>query len=417
MSTEDRFHAAVEVIRGLPKNGSFQPSHDLQLKFYAYYKQATQGSVAECKVPKPRFWDIIGNAKWDAWMRLGDMSKEEAMQKYVEELVKVIRRLKQHGTFQIVEAMSYTDNVAKFMDLLGPLFDMTPSEAALLQTKLNGNRESEDDIETLEVPSQEEPVYGRADKRPEEKAERKASVSGGLNGHPSNFDSEEDEFSDTYDHMGDEDEESGSPQPREDSTMLDDAVTEALRSGTDRVLVQDSESQLWAFYADGGGKPPNGDLANVRGGGDDPQRKAGPLPKGGLGGTGRYPRGYRRREGDLGADGLPPDGRHVGPRGYPGGMGGSGGSGRGHQRLPLEVSEQLAVAVLRLQQTMDEVVARLEVLETLLQHSKAKPSRQNQRWWLFGGVAPHLLLLLLAWPVVFQLCLYLVSRRRLRQLR
>ncbi|CAN7980420.1 unnamed protein product [Ixodes pacificus] len=404
MSTEDRFHAAVEVIRGLPKNGSFQPSHDLQLKFYAYYKQATQGSVAECKVPKPRFWDIIGNAKWDAWMRLGDMSKEEAMQKYVEELVK------------IVEAMSYTDNVAKFMDLLGPLFDMTPSEAALLQTKLNGNRESEDDIETLEVPSQEEPVYGRADKRPEEKAERKASVSGGLNGHPSNFDSEEDEFSDTYDHMGD-DEESGSPQPREDSTMLDDAVTEALRSGTDRVLVQDSESQLWAFYADGGGKPPNGDLANVRGGGDDPQRKAGPLPKGGLGGTGRYPRGYRRREGDLGADGPPPDGRHVGPRGYPGGVGGSGGSGRGHQRLPLEVSEQLAVAVLRLQQTMDEVVARLEVLETLLQHSKAKPSRQNQRWWLFGGVAPHLLLLLLAWPVVFQLCLYLVSRRRLRQLR
>lgn len=77
--------------------------------------------------------------------------------------------------------------------------------------------------------------------------------------------------------------------------MLDDAVTEALRSGTDRVLVQDSESQLWAFYADSGGKPPNGDLANVRGGGDDPQRKAGPLPKGGLGGTGRYPRGYRRR--------------------------------------------------------------------------------------------------------------------------
>lgn len=81
----------------------------------------------------------------------------------------------------------------------------------------------------------------------------------------------------------------------------------------------------------------------------------------------------RLQEGDLGADGLPPDGRHVGPRGYPGGMGGSGGSGRGHHRLPLEVSEQLAVAVLRLQQTMDEVVARLEVLETLLQHSKASP--------------------------------------------
>lgn len=417
MTTEDRFHAAVEVIRGLPKNGSFQPSHDLQLKFYAYYKQATQGSVAECKVPKPRFWDIIGNAKWDAWMRLGDMSKEEAMQKYVEELVKIVKQLQASASEdQIVEAMSYTDNVAKFMDLLGPLFDVSPAEAALLQTKLNGNRESEDDIETLEAPEQEEPVYARAEKRPEDKAERKVGGPGGINGHPSNFDSEEDEFSDTYDHMGDEDDESGSPQPREDSSMLANVVTEALRSGTDRVLVQDSESQLWAFYADSANKPINGDLANVRGGGDDPQRKAGPLPRGGPGGGARYPRGYRRRDGDLGADGLPLDGRRGGSRGYSGGAGGSGsgGSGWGHQRLPLEVSEQLAVAVLRLQQTMDEVVARLEVLETLLQHSK---SQQNQRWWLFGGVAPHLLLLLLAWPVVFQLGLYLVSRRRLRQLR
>lgn len=89
MTTEERFNAAVEVIRGLPKNGSFQPSHELQLKFYAYYKQATQGSTEECKVPKPRFWDIVGNAKWDAWMKLGNMSKQEAMEKYVEELVKV----------------------------------------------------------------------------------------------------------------------------------------------------------------------------------------------------------------------------------------------------------------------------------------------------------------------------------------
>lgn len=117
-------------------------------------------------------------------------------------------------------------------------------------------------------------------------------------------------------------------------------------------------------------------------------------------------------EADGGAEGAawpqPPYGRGVAR----GGAGGSGGGGR--PQLALEVSEQLAVAVLRLQHTMDEVVARLEVLETLLQH--AKPP-QSQRWWLFGGVAPHVLLLLLAWPVAFQLAFYVFSHRRRRHLR
>lgn len=41
--------------------GSFQPSHALMLKFYSYYKQATQGA---CNIPRPAFWDVIGKAKW-----------------------------------------------------------------------------------------------------------------------------------------------------------------------------------------------------------------------------------------------------------------------------------------------------------------------------------------------------------------
>lgn len=403
MTTEERFNAAVEVIRGLPKNGSFQPSHELQLKFYAYYKQATLGPVAECKVPKPRFWDIVGNAKWDAWMKLGNMSKQEAMEKYVEELVK------------IVEAMSYTDHVAKFVDLLGPLFDSVPPQmaAAFPQVKVNGSRESEDDIETVEAPEQEQPLYSKADKKQgEDKPERKATA-GGMNGHGSEFESDEDEFSDTYDHMGDEDE-SGSPEPREQeaSGMVATAVNEALMNGSDRVLVQDSKSQLWAFYPDGSNKP-NGELAFVRGGGDDNPHRGAPLPRSGPG-AGRLPRSHRRREADGGAEGSAWPSRSAGRLpGAAGGVGGGGGSG-GRPQLALEVSEQLAVAVLRLQHTMDEVVARLEVLETLLQHAKAP---QNQRWWLFGGVAPHVLVLLLAWPVVFQLAFYILSHRRGRRLR
>lgn len=67
-------------------SGSYQPSNDLMLRFYSYYKQATEGP---CQQSKPAFWEVVKKAKWDAWMRLGNMSKTEAMTNYVEELKKV----------------------------------------------------------------------------------------------------------------------------------------------------------------------------------------------------------------------------------------------------------------------------------------------------------------------------------------
>ena len=58
----------------------------MMLMFYAFYKQATVGS---CNLPKPAFWDVINKAKWNAWSKLGDMTKEDAMRRYVEEIKKV----------------------------------------------------------------------------------------------------------------------------------------------------------------------------------------------------------------------------------------------------------------------------------------------------------------------------------------
>ncbi|XP_060523075.1 acyl-CoA-binding domain-containing protein 5 [Cylas formicarius] len=101
MTTEEKFNAAVNVIRSLPKNGSYQPSNELMLRFYAYFKQATLGP---CTGSRPAFWDVIGRAKYDAWKKLGDMSSAEAMAKYVDEL---------HA---IVETMSYSDKVANFLE-------------------------------------------------------------------------------------------------------------------------------------------------------------------------------------------------------------------------------------------------------------------------------------------------------------
>jgi len=101
MTTEEKFKAAVNVIRSLPKNGSYQPSNELMLRFYGYFKQATQGP---CIGGRPAFWDIVGRAKYDAWKRLGEMPKMDAMTRYVEEL------------HTIVETMSYSDKVASFLD-------------------------------------------------------------------------------------------------------------------------------------------------------------------------------------------------------------------------------------------------------------------------------------------------------------
>ena len=105
MSVEKQFETAVNIIRGLPKDGPYQPSNEMMLKFYAYYKQATEGP---CHVVKPSFWDVIRRAKWDAWHKLGDMSSEQAMKSYVEDLK------------EIIETMSFSADVADFMSTLGP---------------------------------------------------------------------------------------------------------------------------------------------------------------------------------------------------------------------------------------------------------------------------------------------------------
>ncbi|XP_041988608.1 acyl-CoA-binding domain-containing protein 5 [Aricia agestis] len=110
MSLEDKFNAAVNVIRSLPKSGSYQPSNEMMLKFYSYFKQATEGP---CNKAKPGFWDVVNRAKWEAWSKLGDMSPEIAMQSYVDELHK------------IVETMSYNSDVASFLSVSddGPSFN------------------------------------------------------------------------------------------------------------------------------------------------------------------------------------------------------------------------------------------------------------------------------------------------------
>eukprot|EP00094_Tigriopus_californicus_P004287 TCALIF_04133-PA protein Name:"Similar to ACBD5 Acyl-CoA-binding domain-containing protein 5 (Bos taurus)" AED:0.12 eAED:0.12 QI:163/0.8/0.66/0.83/0.6/0.5/6/0/326 len=144
MSVEDQFKAAVAVIQGLPKNGPFQPSNEMMLKFYSYYKQATEGP---CHISKPGFWDVVKRAKFDGWNKLGNMAKEEAMKLYVEELKK------------IVEVMSFDCDVATFTEVLGPFYEyMSQDEVDDEETNRNKDKALTKGIQSPSLKYQNEPL-------------------------------------------------------------------------------------------------------------------------------------------------------------------------------------------------------------------------------------------------------------------
>ncbi|XP_012723866.2 acyl-CoA-binding domain-containing protein 5A [Fundulus heteroclitus] len=113
-SLEAKFAAAVKVIRSLPEEGPFQPSDDLMLMFYSYYKQATMGP---CHIPRPTgFWGNRGKAKWDAWSSLGNMTKEEAMKNYIEHIQ------------LILETIPISEEVAELVQRLGNFYTQVDGE-------------------------------------------------------------------------------------------------------------------------------------------------------------------------------------------------------------------------------------------------------------------------------------------------
>ncbi|XP_053555801.1 acyl-CoA-binding domain-containing protein 4 isoform X2 [Bombina bombina] len=110
-----QFNAAVSVIQGLPKRGSYRPSHDEMLRFYGYYKQAVLGP---CNIPRPGFWDLIGKYKWDAWNRLGGMSREEAMRAYVKEMKMVAQK--------ILDTVPLDNTSPEMFEPFRPLYEVIP---------------------------------------------------------------------------------------------------------------------------------------------------------------------------------------------------------------------------------------------------------------------------------------------------
>ena len=65
--------ARIKPVTGL--------GNDTMLELYALYKQGTSGDVSGSR---PGMMDLRGRAKYDAWAKRKGMTKDAAMQAYIE---------------------------------------------------------------------------------------------------------------------------------------------------------------------------------------------------------------------------------------------------------------------------------------------------------------------------------------------
>ncbi len=57
------------------------PDNEAKLQLYSLFKQSTDG---DCKGDRPGMLDFVGRMKYDMWKKLEGISKEDAMQKYID---------------------------------------------------------------------------------------------------------------------------------------------------------------------------------------------------------------------------------------------------------------------------------------------------------------------------------------------
>lgn len=79
-TSKEIFESAVLAIKS-PGNAPNPPSNEMKLKMYGLFKIATEGKCDGKS--RPGMLDIVGRAKYDAWLKLGDLKQEEAMDQYV----------------------------------------------------------------------------------------------------------------------------------------------------------------------------------------------------------------------------------------------------------------------------------------------------------------------------------------------
>lgn len=83
---ETRFQEAVEIASKMSQASLPQ---DVQLRLYAYYKQATFGTIDYNQASN---YDLRNAFKTNAWMQISHLSADEAKELYIETIHSIINR-------------------------------------------------------------------------------------------------------------------------------------------------------------------------------------------------------------------------------------------------------------------------------------------------------------------------------------
>ena len=81
-----RFEAAVVVANSMSQSDLPQ---DVQLRLYAFYKQATFGTIDTRISP---VYDVRNAFKTNAWMQISHLSQDEAKEMYIEMITELARK-------------------------------------------------------------------------------------------------------------------------------------------------------------------------------------------------------------------------------------------------------------------------------------------------------------------------------------
>lgn len=80
MTLEEQFEQASKDVHTLKE----RPGNDVLLNLYSLHKQASVGDV---NGEKPGMFDFIAAAKYNAWATKKGLTRDEAMQQYVDLVV------------------------------------------------------------------------------------------------------------------------------------------------------------------------------------------------------------------------------------------------------------------------------------------------------------------------------------------
>lgn len=139
---------------------NLKPGNDDLLKLYALYKQSTLGP---CTGPRPSFFDVQGRYKYDAWRELGEMSRTQAMQNYIETAVEYAMNL-QAALLDLQRSGGNSTDLEKVRLLLGRISGLKNNCALLWPQRYAHLRvPGVEEIIESNYEKEEEASYGQKD--------------------------------------------------------------------------------------------------------------------------------------------------------------------------------------------------------------------------------------------------------------